>query len=87
MVSADHLLTLSLEEGASTLASAQLVPADVDITDIVDACRGGQQRLDVVVRTLAGVGFNRQSHVTGSALSIALRPHMLHMQSMYGARR
>lgn len=54
VVSADHLLTLHLEEGAATLASAQLVPSNVDIDDIVDACRGGQQRLDVVVRDLAG---------------------------------
>ena len=50
MASADHLLTLRLEEGAATLASAQLVPADADIADIVDACSGGQQPLSVVVR-------------------------------------
>ena len=50
VVSVGHQLALRLEEGASTLDSAQLEPADTDIDDLVDACRGGQQRMDVLVR-------------------------------------
>ena len=50
VVSVEHQLTLRLEKGASTLASAQLEPADTDIDDLVDACRSGQQRMDVLVR-------------------------------------
>lgn len=57
-MSADHLLTLRLEEGAATLAAAELVPDDPNIDDIVDACRGGQRRLDVMVRELQGLGVH-----------------------------
>lgn len=52
-VSVEHQLTLQLEKGAARLASAQLEPSDTDIDDLVDACRSGQQRMNVLVRTVS----------------------------------
>ena len=45
-----HTLTLCLERGTSTLASAELNPPSVDILDLVDAAEGGRCTLGFVVR-------------------------------------
>jgi hypothetical protein len=46
----EHELTLHLKPGSTQLAHAELMPAEIDITDIDAAAEGGAQGLSFVVR-------------------------------------
>ena len=50
MEAAEHELEIALASGSASLASAELAPADVDISDIVEAAQRGCGNLEFVVR-------------------------------------
>ena len=50
METAEHELALALASGSTSLAGAELVPADVDISDIAEAAQRGCGGFGFVVR-------------------------------------